>query len=160
MKSLVLRNTFFLCCLVVGSNAQNAVKTTLDSTTHSTHPQDALPPMANMPIMTFDKKAINFGKIKAGEKPEVIYHFTNTGDTDLDILIVSSCDCTDLEWTSTTVKPGGKGMIKAVFYSEDIEPADRKKPIKKPIDVILKQNHPANDYPIVEELSFEAIIID
>ncbi len=160
MKSLVLKNTILLCLLAVGLDAQNAVKTTLDSTVLASHPQDALPPVANMPIMTFDKKTINFGKIKAGDKPEVIYNFTNTGDTDLDILIVSSCDCTDLEWTSTTVKPGGKGMIRAVFYSEDIEPKDRKKPIKKPIDVILKQNHPANDYPIVEELNFEAIIID
>ena len=160
MKSLVLKNTLLLCLLVVGLNAQNAVKTTLDSTALTPHPQDALPPVAGMPIMTFDKKTVNFGKIKAGAKPEVIYNFTNTGDTDLDILIVSSCDCTDLEWTSTTVKPGGKGMIRAVFYSEDIEPKDRKKPKKKPIDVILKQNHPVNDYPIVEELSFEAIIID
>lgn len=160
MKSLVLKNTLLLCLLVVGLNAQNAVKTTLDSTALTSNSQDALPPVAGMPIMTFDKKTTHFGKIKAGDKPEVIFNFTNTGDTDLDILIVSSCDCTDLEWTSTTVKPGGKGMIRAVFYSEDIEAADRKKPIKKPIDVILKQNHPANDYPIVEELSFEAIIID
>ena len=156
MKPFALALSFFLC-FTTGMNlsAQSTAAPVAES-----RGQGALPAVAGMPIMTFDKKTTNFGKIKAGAKPEVIFNFTNTGDTDLDILIVSSCDCIDLEWTSTTVKPGGKGFIKAVFYSEDIEAADRKKPVKKPIDVILKQNHPSNDYPIVEELSFEAIIID
>ncbi len=156
MKAFILAFSLFLCLTtVINLSAQSTPKPVAES-----NGQSALPPVAGMPIMTFDKKTTDFGKIKAGAKPEVIFNFTNTGDTDLDILIVSSCDCTDLEWTSTTVKPGEQGFIKAVFYSEDIEAADRKKPVKKPIDVILKQNHPTSGYPIVEELSFKAVIID
>ena len=157
---MVIKNTFFCLLLGLGLNAQNAVKQTSDSIAVLTDSQDALPPVANMPIMTFDKKTINFGRIKTGDTPEVMYHFTNTGDTNLDILIVSGCSCTELDWTRTAVKPGEKGFIKAVFYTEEAEKDDHKRPLKKPIDVILKQTHPANDYPIVEELNFEAFIID
>ena len=160
MKSLILKNSLFLCLLfAIGVQAQtseSATKTmaTIDSTSKE------LPPMANMPIMTFDKKTINFGQLKTGDKPEVVYNFINTGDKDLDILIVSGCDCTELDWTRTTVKPGEKGFIKAIFHTDETEEEDHKRQLKKPIDIILKQNHPANDYPIVEVLDFEAFIID
>ena len=159
MKVLVLKVTLFLCfSAVFNLTAQSVSNKT--SVAIDTSSQDPLPFMGSMPVMTFDKKTINFGKIKTGDKPEVIYNFTNTGNKELDILIVSGCDCTELDWTRTTVKPGEKGFVKAVFNSENTEDEDHKVQLKKTVDIILKQNHPANDYPLVESLTFEVFIID
>lgn len=153
MKSLVLKITLVLCLWVVHLSAQNAPKTTSDTVAVVTKSQA-------VPVMTFDKKTINFGKIKTGDKPEVIYNFTNTGNKELSILIVSGCDCTALDWTRTTVPPGGKGFIKAIFNSDEAEEEDHKRPLKKTVDVILNQTDPVYDYPIVEILDFEVFIID
>ena len=160
MKSFILKYSLLLCLFAaVNSQAQVSETPAKAISTTDTLTQD-LPNVANMPIMTFDKKTVSLGQLKTGDKPEVMYNFTNTGDTDLDILIVSGCDCTELDWTRKTVKPGETGFIKAIFYTEEIENEDHKKQLKKPIDIILKQNHPSNNYPIVETVNFEAFIID
>ncbi|MBL7814400.1 MAG: DUF1573 domain-containing protein [Saprospiraceae bacterium] len=128
-------------------------------TTTSTPP----PPVnvtGGIPAMKFDKKTIDFGKIKTGDKPEVVYNFTNTGNAPLDIDIVSGCDCTELEWTRTTVQPGEKGFVKAVFNSVKAEAEDHKKPLKKYVDIVLKQIHPKSGGPIAESLTFDVFIVD
>ncbi len=159
MKIFILKITFFLCLSAIFSLSAQSVPDKITVTTDSTS-QDPLPFTGSMPLMSFDKKTINFGNIKTGDKPEVIYNFTNTGNKDLDIEIVSACECTELEWTQTTVKVGEKGFIKAVFDSEKTEEEDHKKSLKKTIDIILKQTHPSNDYPLVESVSFDVFIID
>ena len=114
----------------------------------------------DMPIMTFNTKAKEFGSVKTGDKPEFTYEFTNTGTKPLDIDIVSGCDCTELDWTRKTVNPGEKGFVKAIFNSTKAEPEDHKKPLKKTIDIVLKQVHPKSTYPLVESLVFNVLIID
>ena len=110
--------------------------------------------------MTFDKKLHDFGNIKMGDKPSVTYTFTNTGNAPLDIDIVSGCDCTQLDWTRTTVQPGEKGEVKAIYNSNRAEVDDHKKRLDKYIDIILKQVSPPNGYPIVESLKFNVFIVD
>ena len=136
MKSLVIKIILFLSFFTLNLKAQSVSKTPSDTT--------AVAKKAQVPVMSFDIKTINFGKIKTGERPEAIYSFTNTGNKELDILIVSACDCTELDWTKTTVKPGEKGFVKATFKSDEIEEEDHKKALKKTIDIILKQNDPIN----------------
>ena len=160
MQFFFFKITFLLCLTAVFSlSAQNApektaVPTKVDSV------EEFQPFVGSMPVMKFDKKTINFGKIKTGEKSEVVYNFTNVGNKDLDILIVSACECTNLDWTRTTVKPNEKGFIKAIFDSEKVDDEDHQKPLKKTVDITLKQTHPSNDYPLVEELNFEVFIVD
>ncbi len=70
------------------------------------------------PVMTFDNSLHQFGKMKKGEKASHTYKFTNTGDTPLEIEIISACDCTTLEWAEgKIVQPGESGEIKATFDS-------------------------------------------
>lgn len=123
---------------------------------------EKVPPavVLDMPVMTFNTKVTDFGSIKMGDKPTFTYEFTNTGDKPLDIDIVSGCDCTELDWTRTTVQPGGKGFVKAIYNTLKAEPDDHKKPLKKSIDIVLKQVHPKSTYPLVESLFFNVFIID
>lgn len=113
-----------------------------------------------MPVLTFDTKEVHFGNIKTGDKPSFTYNITNTGDTDMDIELVSGCDCTDIDWTRTTIKPGQKGFVKITYNSNRAEPEDHKKPLQKDVTVILKQSYPQNGYPIVDVLKFDTFITD
>ncbi len=103
------------------------------------------------PVMTFEKSLHDFGKMKKGETKSFIYKFTNTGDTDLNIEIVSACDCTTLEWPEgQIIKPGGKGEIKATFDSTKEALGEN----LKTIDIV------ANTDPIVVEVKFKAFLVD
>ena len=117
-------------------------------------------PIKGMPVMTFDIKLHDFGTIKTGDKPSITYNFTNTGDIPLNIDIVTGCDCTELDWTRTTVAPGEKGFISAKYNSNKAEEEDHKKPLTKFVDIILKETHPSNGYPLVESLKFTVFIAD
>lgn len=114
----------------------------------------------NMPVMTFNTKITDFGSIKTGDKPVFTYEFTNTGTQLLDIELVDGCSCTELDWTRTSVKPGEKGFVKALYNTLKAEPEDHKKPLDKSINVVLKQRHPKTDYALFETLTFKVIIID
>jgi hypothetical protein len=122
------------------------------------------PPPVNvtggMPKMSFDKKHVDFGKIKTGDKPTVTYTFTNTGNAPLDIDIVSGCDCTELDYTRHTVQPGEKGFISAIFNSNKAEHDDHKKQLKKYIDIVLKQIHPQMGAPLNDSVTFDVFIVD
>jgi Protein of unknown function (DUF1573) len=112
------------------------------------------------PILTFSTKYVNFGKIKTGDKPSQTFEFTNTGNADLDIDIVSGCDCTELDWTRSTVKPGQKGYVKAIFNTVKAEKDDHKKPLTKYVDVVLKQVNAKNNAPWAESVKFDVFIVD
>lgn len=111
-----------------------------------------------VPKMTFETRFTDFGTIKKGDKPAFTYHFTNTGDSPLDIEIVSACDCTELEYSTKTVAPGEKGFIKATYNSNKTEHDEFGKLLKKDITIVLKQSHAENGYPIVEELKFNVLV--
>ena len=68
----------------------------------------------------FEKNFFDFGKVKVGEVKEVTLTFTNTGKKPL-ILdeVISSCDCTEVEWSKAPVMPGQKGTIKAIYTAKD-----------------------------------------
>jgi hypothetical protein len=117
-------------------------------------------PIQGIPVMTFDKKLFDFGQIKMGDTPSITYTFTNTGNAPLDIDIVTGCDCTELDWTRTTVAVGEKGFISAKYNSNKAEEDDHKKQLEKYVDIILKQTHPSNGYPLVESLKFKVFIVD
>ena len=117
-------------------------------------------PIKGMPVMTFDIKLHDFGTIKTGDMPSITYNFTNTGDIPLNIDIVTGCDCTELDWTRTTVAPGEKGFVSAKYNSNKAEAEDHKKSLTKFVDIILKETHPSNGYPLVESLKFTVFIAD
>jgi hypothetical protein len=78
-------------------------------------------PIPSGPLGTPDfgtDTTFQFGKIMDGETVSHEFEFTNTGKGDLVVNNVkASCGCTTPDWTKEPIKPGEKGMIKAVFNS-------------------------------------------
>ncbi len=72
------------------------------------------------------------------------FQFTNSGNQPVVIELITSCECTTLDYPQYKVfKPGEKGLIKAVFDSKEKEIGET-----TDIDVILKQNDPKTNHPI------------
>ncbi len=103
--------------------------------------------MPSVPVITFDKNNLDLGRMKAGEKRELVYSFTNTGDEPLLIELATSCKCTSLDWPKGPIPPGKKGFIKATFDSTGMSGK-----VEKTIDII------ANTQPIVVEAKFYVVI--
>ena len=92
---------------------------------------------------------VNFGRMKQGDKKAFTFTFINTGTADLEIEMVSACECTTVEYPTKPIKPGQKGQIKMLFDSTD-EPGM----IEKTLDVIH------NCKPPVTELKYKANVME
>jgi len=104
--------------------------------------------------LTFDKKHVDLGDVKKGEKRTFQYHFTNTGTDEIEISIVSGCDCTTTDWTRGIIKPGEKGVIDVTFDSTEKENSET-----VDVDLYLENINPKYDsqYLFVLDYTFELI---
>jgi len=100
-------------------------------------------------LLSFKERNINLGKVKKGNKVTFSYTFTNTSKQDVEIDIVTGCDCTEATWPSKKIKPGESGKIDVVFLS-----AKKEKSETVELDVILKNEDPKTGYPIFDILSY------
>lgn len=87
-----------------------------------------------------------FEGVVEGDEVEAHYEFENTGTRDLEIEIVSACNCMETDWTRTAIAPGQHGKISVVFDSTGISGF-----VSKDIDVIFK-NTDKNNYPLVKRV--------
>ncbi len=101
--------------------------------------------------LTFNKLLEELGTVKKGEKREMSFSFTNTGNIPIEIELVTSCECTTLDWPQFKIfKPGEKGMINAVFDSKDKEIGET-----TDIEIILKQGDPKTRAPKIYILKYK-----
>jgi hypothetical protein len=105
MKKIVF--LLLLCLSFAGLHAQQTATKT------ATAP-------VNGPEIKFEKLYFDFGTLNVGDVKEVTVTFTNIGNKPL-ILddVISSCDCTKLEWSKAPVMPGKTGTIKAKYTAEN-----------------------------------------
>lgn len=103
--------------------------------------------------MRFEKDVIEFGNIPEGEKAGLEIMFTNIGKRDLEIEVVSVCECMLVDWTLEAIPPGKTGKVNMIFDS-----AGRPGDVTKDIDVIFK-NTDKNDYPLVKRVVFKAKVL-
>jgi peptidoglycan-associated lipoprotein len=83
-------------------------------------PAPAAPaPAPKVAFVQWDKKMVDLGKVKKGEKKSLFYEFTNTFTEDIQIEIVDACDCTKVEFPRGKIAPGAKGRLDVVFNSAD-----------------------------------------
>ncbi|MCR4964343.1 MAG: DUF1573 domain-containing protein [Bacteroidales bacterium] len=73
------------------------------------------------PEIEFEKSYVDFGIVKVGEVKVVTVTFKNIGKKPL-ILdeVISSCDCTTVQWSKEPIMPGQKGTIKARYEAENV----------------------------------------
>lgn len=107
---------------------------------------------ARNPLLSFKERHIKLGKVKKGNKVSFSYTFTNISKQDVEIDIVTGCDCTEASWPSKKIKPGEKGKIDVVFLSGKKEKSETVE-----LDVILKNEDPKTGYPIFEILSYSYV---
>ena len=102
------------------------------------------------PKMTFEQRLLDLGKIKKGDQIPLSYTFTNTGDADLEIDLISVCDCTEvLERPYSAIKPGDSGTIKAIFDSNQKEESETIE-----IDIWLKNIDPVLEMNVLERVKY------
>jgi len=105
--------------------------------------------------LTFNKLLEELGTVKKGEKREMSFSFTNTGNIPIEIELVTSCECTTLDWPQFKIfKPGEKGTINAVFDSKDKEIGET-----TDIEIILKQGDPKTRAPKIYILKYKFDLI-
>jgi len=81
--------------------------------------QNTKPEKVDGPVITFEKSSHDFGDIYQGDKVELTYVFTNTGNEPLIITNIQvTCGCTTPKgWPREPIPPGGKGEITIAFSS-------------------------------------------
>lgn len=105
--------------------------------------------LQGVPIMHFEERAVDFGKVKKGEKRQHTFVFVNKGDTPLVISGIAACDCTTTEYSSDPVNPGDQGKIEVTFDSTEKEEAET-----ITLDIILENTVPDTGNPIIERIQY------
>jgi len=118
------------------------------ATTQKAQPTSAAPP-AKPAFVTWDKKMVDLGKVKKGEKRTLFFEFTNTSGADIQIDIVDACECTKVEFPRGIIKSGGKGRLDATFDSSSKDAAET-----IGINVVFKQTDAAGN-PRIETVEYK-----
>jgi hypothetical protein len=104
---------------------------------------------STLPVISFDKKEHDFGKIVEGESVSYEFAFTNTGKSDLVITDVStSCGCTVPSYPKNAIRPGRGGVIRVAFNSRG------KHGVQNKAVVVV-----ANTQPNVTQLKIKAQVV-
>jgi peptidoglycan-associated lipoprotein len=113
-----------------------------------TLPNPAKPPA---PFVTWDKKTVDLGHVKKGEKRSLFFELTNTSGEEIQIDLVDACECTRVEYPRGPISPGGKGRLDVTFDSSE---KDHGETIG--INVVFRNNDAAGNPRIeVVEYRFE-----
>ena len=89
------------------------------NTVQKAQPSANTTPVAKPSFVSWDKKMIELGPVKKGEKREMFFEFTNTSGQDIKIDIVDACECTKIEFPRGIIAPNGKGRLDVVFNSAE-----------------------------------------
>lgn len=100
-------------------------------------------------FVTWDKKLIELGPVKKGDKRSMFYEFTNTSGSPVQIDIVDACDCTTVDFPRGAIEPNAKGRLDVVFNSAEKDAAETIS-----INVIFKNTHP-NGVPYIETVEYK-----
>lgn len=71
------------------------------------------------PKATFDKKVIDLGGVLWKSPATITYQVKNTGNKPLVLSnVTTSCGCTEVTWTQTSIAPGASGVITTLFDAQ------------------------------------------
>lgn len=72
-----------------------------------------------VPFVTWDKKMVDIGTVKKGEKRTLFFELTNSSEEEIQIDLVDACECTRVEYPRRPIPPGGKGRLEVTFDSSE-----------------------------------------
>lgn len=82
------------------------------------------PPSNPAPFVTWDKKLVDLGKVKKGEKRSLFFELTNTSGKEIQVDIVDACECTKVDFPRGPIAPAAKGRFEVVFDSTEKDAAE------------------------------------
>lgn len=100
-------------------------------------------------FVSWDKKMVDLGTVKKGEKRNLFFEFTNTSGADIQIDIVDACECTKVDFPRGIIKPGAKGRLDATFDS-----TEKDAPETIGINIVFKQTDAAGN-PRIEMVEYK-----
>ncbi|MBC7777609.1 MAG: DUF1573 domain-containing protein [Phycisphaerae bacterium] len=100
-------------------------------------------------FVTWDKKMIDIGKVKKGEKRTLFFDLTNTSGQEIQIDIVDACECTKVDFPRGPIAPGGKGHFDVIFDSTEKDVAET-----IGINVVFKNTDAAGN-PRIETVEYK-----
>ena len=118
------------------------------TTAQKAQPSPAEPP-AKPTFVTWDKKMVDLGTVKKGEKRTLFFEFTNTSGADIQIDIVDACECTKVDFPRGVIAPGGKGRLDATFDS-----TEKDAPETIGINIVFRQTDAAGN-PRIEMVEYK-----
>jgi len=75
-------------------------------------------------LVEYKQEHINLGEVKKGESITFQYELINAGTEDIQIEIVSGCECTTLDWPRKKIKPGESAVVNVIFDSTEKEESE------------------------------------
>lgn len=136
--------TFFSLALLLSCSRQTAPAAAAQTST----PAPPAAPAATA-FVTWDKKMVDLGEVKKGEKRTTSFEFTNTSGADIQIDIVDACECTKVEFPRGIIPPGGKGRLGVTFDSTEKDASET-----IGINTVFKQND-AKGNPRIEVVEYK-----
>ncbi len=100
-------------------------------------------------FVSWDKKMVELGAVKKGEKRSFFYEFTNTSGENIQIDIVDACDCTKVDFPRGVIENGKKSKLNVVFDSTEKTESET-----IGINIIFKNTHP-NGVPRIEVVEYK-----
>jgi peptidoglycan-associated lipoprotein len=124
----------------------------LTSQADSTHPDSGIWVNPADLMVKFEDPIFTVKQAKEGDLVNHSFKFTNISKEDLEIEIVSACDCIETSYTQNTVKAGESSQIDIVFRT-----AGQLGEVKKDIDIIFK-NLDADGYPLIARVALNGLV--
>ena len=110
---------FLTVVLFLACNTVQKAQTTHTPTNPPITDKPVTSPPIPPPFVTWDKKMVDLGKVKKGEKRTLFFDLINTSGQEIQIEIVDACECTKVDFPRGPIAPGGKGHFDVIFDSTE-----------------------------------------
>lgn len=150
-----INKLFSLLTLVVSlacntaQKAQNPSPNPQIPTSTDKHPHISADKQTPSPFVTWDKKMVDLGKVKKGEKRTLFFELSNTSGQEIQIEIVDACECTKVDFPRGPIPSGGKGRFDVVFDS-----SEKDAPETIGINVVFRETDAAGN-PRIETVEYK-----
>ncbi len=104
----------------------------------------------SLPKLKIYNNNVALGEVKKGEVKELEFTVENVGDADLEIEIITTCHCTELDYSKEPLSPGQRMVIKAKYDSGQKEEL---REYREVINIISNVEH------IVDEAIFTVQVV-